>query len=291
MTQGLQPARRRLARAAVLAACAAMAVVVMETHGVGQTSGPATPAAPADVRFMTLDPGHFHAALVQKEMYPGVSPQVDVYAPLGPDLLGHLARVSAYNLRPASPTAWRLDVHTGPDYLARMLREKPGNVVVLSGRNAGKIERVGASVEAGLNVLVDKPWILALGRPAEADPRARGGGRPQAGRLRHHDRALRGLERAAARAGHGRGGVRRDGPGHAGRARRLHRERAPPDEGRLGRAEHPARPGSSTSRSRARASTTSARTWSTSCSGRCCPIAPSTPGPTSRCSTPTAGRR
>ena len=128
---------------------------------------------------MTLDPGHFHAALVQKEMYPGVSPQVDVYAPLGPDLLGHLARVSAYNLRPASPTAWRLDVHTGPDYLARMLREKPGNVVVLSGRNAGKIERVGASVDAGLNVLVDKPWILALGRPAEADARARGGGSPQ----------------------------------------------------------------------------------------------------------------
>ena len=160
MTQGWQPARRRMARAAVLAAFGAMAVVVMETHGVGQTSGPATPETPADVRFMTLDPGHFHAALVQKEMYPGVSPQVDVYAPLGPDLLGHLARVTAYNLRPASPTAWRLDVHTGPDYMARMLREKPGNVVVLSGRNAGKIERVGASVEAGLNVLVDKPWIL-----------------------------------------------------------------------------------------------------------------------------------
>ena len=158
---------------------------------------------------MTLDPGHFHAALVQKEMYPGVSPQVDVYAPLGPDLLGHLARVSAYNLRPASPTAWRLDVHTGPDYLARMLREKPGNVVVLSGRNAGKIERVGASVEAGLNVLVDKPWILALGRPAEADARARDRGSARAGRLRHHDRALRGVERPAARAGDGSGGLRR----------------------------------------------------------------------------------
>ncbi len=162
MTQGLRPTRWRLTRSAGLAALAATAVMVMETRGVGQTAGPATPAdAKADVRFMTLDPGHFHAALVQKEMYPGVSPQVDVYAPLGPDLLGHLARVSAYNLRPASPTAWRLDVHTGPDSLARMLREKPGNVVVLSGRNAGKIERVGAAVEAGLNVLVDKPWILA----------------------------------------------------------------------------------------------------------------------------------
>ena len=36
---------------------------------------------------MTLDPGHFHAALIQKEMYPGVAPRVDVYAPLGWDLV------------------------------------------------------------------------------------------------------------------------------------------------------------------------------------------------------------
>jgi hypothetical protein len=27
----------------------------------------------SEVRLMTLDPGHFHAALVQKEMYPGVA--------------------------------------------------------------------------------------------------------------------------------------------------------------------------------------------------------------------------
>jgi predicted dehydrogenase len=162
MGQGSKSTLPRLARAAGLAACAVMATVAMEMRGVGQTTGSATPAqAPADVRFMTLDPGHFHAALVQKEMYPGVSPQVAVYAPLGPDLIAHLNRVSTYNLRPASPTSWRLDVHTGADPLAEMLREKPGNVVVLSGRNAGKIDRVGASVEAGLHVLVDKPWILS----------------------------------------------------------------------------------------------------------------------------------
>jgi predicted dehydrogenase len=113
-----------------------------------------------EVRFMTLDPGHFHAALVQKDMYPNVAPSVDVYAPLGPDLLGHLARVSAFNLRADKPTAWQLEVHTGPDFLERMLKEKPGNVVVLSGRNRGKIDRVSASVGAGLHVLVDKPWIL-----------------------------------------------------------------------------------------------------------------------------------
>ena len=118
-------------------------------------------AAEPGVRLITLDPGHFHAGLIQKEMYPGVDPTVHVYAPLGPDLLAHLGRVSAFNRRAESPTSWRLEVHTGEDSLERMLREKPGNVVVLSGRNRGKIDRILASVEAGLNVLADKPWLIA----------------------------------------------------------------------------------------------------------------------------------
>jgi len=41
-----------------------------------------------------------------------------------------------------------------------MLRERPGNVVIMSGRNRPKIDRVAASVDSGLNVLVDKPWII-----------------------------------------------------------------------------------------------------------------------------------
>jgi predicted dehydrogenase len=109
---------------------------------------------------MTLDPGHFHAALLQKEMYEGVSSTVNVYAPLGPDLLGHLGRIAAYNQREEKPTAWQVELHTGPDFLERMLREKPGNVVVISGRNRGKIDRILASVEAGLHVLADKPWLI-----------------------------------------------------------------------------------------------------------------------------------
>lgn len=113
-----------------------------------------------DVRLMTLDPGHFHAALIQKEMYPGVAPRVDVYAPLGPDLFEHLKRIAAYNTRPEHPTAWQLEIHTSDDFFERMLRDHPGNVVVLSGRNRGKIDRILASVRAGLNVLADKPWIL-----------------------------------------------------------------------------------------------------------------------------------
>ena len=112
------------------------------------------------IGFMTLDPGHFHAALVQKEMYPDVAPRVDVYAPLGSDLLGHLGRVAGFNNRRERPTSWQLEVHTGPDFLERMLRERPGTVVVVSGRNRGKIDYIGRSVDAGLHVLADKPWIL-----------------------------------------------------------------------------------------------------------------------------------
>ncbi len=112
------------------------------------------------VRLMTYNPGHFHAALVQKEMVPGAAPRVDVYAPLGADLSAHLLRLAAFNARARNPTAWEVEVHASDDALARMLRERPGNVVVLSGRNRDKIHAIKAAVEAGLNVLADKPWVI-----------------------------------------------------------------------------------------------------------------------------------
>src|SRR5206468_2976955 len=62
--------------------------------------------------------------------------------------------------RQDSPTAWEMEIHTGPDFLERMLQERPGNAVVISGRNRGKIDRVQSSLDAGLHALVDKPWIL-----------------------------------------------------------------------------------------------------------------------------------
>src|SRR6266540_7532973 len=123
-------------------------------------AGQETGRAMADVRLMTLDPGHFHAALVQKEMYPGVAPRVDVYAPLGPDLFAHLARLAGFNASADNPTWWEVEVHASEDALARMLRERPGNVVVLSGRNRDKVHAIRAAVEAGLNVLADKPWVI-----------------------------------------------------------------------------------------------------------------------------------
>ena len=37
---------------------------------------------------------------------------------------------------------------------------RPGNAVIISGRNRPKIDRIAQSVRAGLHVLADKPWIL-----------------------------------------------------------------------------------------------------------------------------------
>jgi len=135
----------------------AIAILIL-TQALAQGSSPM-----ADIRFITLDPGHFHAGLVQKEMYPGVAAKVHVYAPLGSDLVDHMARVAGFNRRRDNPTSWELEIHTGPDFLERMLKEHPGNAVVISGRNRGKIDRVQSSLDVGLHALVDKPWILEEG--------------------------------------------------------------------------------------------------------------------------------
>lgn len=112
------------------------------------------------VKLMTLDPGHFHAALVQKSMYPSVDPIVHVYAPVGADLDQHLARITGFNTRADKPTHWIETVHPGPDYLERILSERPGNVVVTAGNNSHKTDYIRRCVGAGLHVLADKPMAI-----------------------------------------------------------------------------------------------------------------------------------
>ncbi len=154
-----------------------------------------------EAKLIVLDPGHFHASLVQSEMYPGLSKQVSVYAPLGPDVLDYLNRVSLFNARKESPTSWEIEVHTGPDFFQRMLREKPGNVVIMTGRNRPKIDRLTASVDAGLNASRRQAMDHQIGRYAEARARAGRGREEGVGRLRHHDRAIRDHVDSAARTG------------------------------------------------------------------------------------------
>lgn len=121
---------------------------------------PATAQNTGDVRLITLDPGHFHAALVQKFMYPGVDPVVHLYAPNRDDLPEHLQRIETFNNRPEQPTHWREEIYAAPDFLERMLADKAGNVVVISGNNLRKTDYILKSVESGLNVLADKPMVI-----------------------------------------------------------------------------------------------------------------------------------
>jgi predicted dehydrogenase len=113
------------------------------------------------MRLIVADPGHFHAALLQKEMYPTLDHRVAVYAPLGRDVLDYLARIASFNSRPENPTHWDLDVHLSGHPMAELLRERPGDAVVFTGRNRGKIDRIVSALEAGLHVLADKPWIIS----------------------------------------------------------------------------------------------------------------------------------
>jgi predicted dehydrogenase len=114
------------------------------------------------VKLITLDPGHFHAALIQKSVYGQIDSNVYVYAPAGEDVNNHLKRIENYNNRAENPTNWNEIVYRGPDFFERMLKEKSGNVVVLAGNNRIKTQYIKASVDAGLNVLSDKPMSVNM---------------------------------------------------------------------------------------------------------------------------------
>ncbi|MDR1222406.1 MAG: Gfo/Idh/MocA family oxidoreductase [Tannerella sp.] len=114
----------------------------------------------SEVKLITLDPGHFHAALVQKTSYPGVSRDVYVYSPGGADLEEHLKKIEGYNTRPGDPTDWNGIVYTGADFLDRMLAEKKGNVMVTAGNNGKKTAYIRQTLSAGINVLADKPMAI-----------------------------------------------------------------------------------------------------------------------------------
>jgi len=108
----------------------------------------------------TLDPGHFHAALVQKTMYPNVSTEVYVYAKPSADLDMHLKRITDYNNRKENPTNWKEVLYTGDDFFKKLIADKKANVVMLSGNNELKSEYILTSLQNGINVLADKPMAI-----------------------------------------------------------------------------------------------------------------------------------
>ena len=117
-------------------------------------------------RLVTIDPGHFHASLVQNRPYPEVEQTATVFAPRGPELDAHLKFVDQFNSRAAEPTSWREEVFGGADFLAQFRRAAQAGelgvrpVVILAGRNDRKGEYALAAVKAGCNVLSDKPMAI-----------------------------------------------------------------------------------------------------------------------------------
>lgn len=107
-----------------------------------------------------INPGHFHAALTLRKMHPDLSRDVYVYAEEGNDLKSFISLVWAFNRRAENPTAWKLHVYAGKDFLERAVREAPGDIAVLAGRNNRKIHYLKAMHDAGIKVLSDKPLTI-----------------------------------------------------------------------------------------------------------------------------------
>ena len=125
--------------------------------------------AQSPVRLITIDPGHFHAALVQKTMYSNVDPIVYVYAPKGDDLKMHLDRINTYNLRAENPTHWKEEIYTGNDFFVKMIKDNTEaskkesarkSVIILAGNNQKKTEYIFKSLQNGFNVFADKPMVI-----------------------------------------------------------------------------------------------------------------------------------
>lgn len=109
---------------------------------------------------VVLNPGHFHAALTLRKRHPLLADDVYVYSEDGADLESFLRIVETFNQRERDPTRWNLHVYRGRDFLERLRRERPGEVVVYAGKNDAKMRLIHDLHADGFCVLGDKPWLI-----------------------------------------------------------------------------------------------------------------------------------
>ena len=113
------------------------------------------------VKLSVVDPGHFHASLVFKNMQKGIDPVVRVYSPVNvTDLFDFKSAINDYNGRSDNPCGWQLQEVVSRDYLDSIPQATGLEAVILSGRNNLKAEYILAAVEKGYNVLSDKPMAI-----------------------------------------------------------------------------------------------------------------------------------
>ena len=110
-----------------------------------------------------LDPGHFHAALTLGERHPRVRDEIFIYGQQGQELDDFLALVEAFNRRTEQPASWRPLLRAGDLSLERLIAERPGDVVILAGKNDRKMAMIRRLHDAGFHVLADKPWLAGPG--------------------------------------------------------------------------------------------------------------------------------
>ncbi|MCW4050527.1 MAG: hypothetical protein NWE89_12415 [Candidatus Bathyarchaeota archaeon] len=110
---------------------------------------------------LIINPGHFHAALTLKKLHPAISNKVYVYAPRGQELEQFHSIVESFNQRPIDPTAWKLHIYHGEDYLDTAIRERKGDIAILAGRNDLRMGMIHRLHSEGFHVLADKPWLIS----------------------------------------------------------------------------------------------------------------------------------
>ncbi|MBL7767337.1 MAG: oxidoreductase [Flavipsychrobacter sp.] len=111
-------------------------------------------------RILTLEPGHFHAALVMKEANPLIDTTCYVYAPDNAATHQYLDYLKSFNTRRQKPTTWNPVWFKEKDYLEQAWKQPPGSILVLAGNNRSKTSWISKAVNSGYAVLADKPMAI-----------------------------------------------------------------------------------------------------------------------------------
>ncbi len=113
-----------------------------------------------DLRIIQLDPTHSHAAAAQSEQLPHIDSNIYLYSSNQSAVSAYLQQINSFNTRKENPTKWNEIAYYGEDFLAKMVAEKKGDIVVLAGNNRVKIDYIEQSINAGMNVFSDKPMVI-----------------------------------------------------------------------------------------------------------------------------------
>jgi predicted dehydrogenase len=111
-------------------------------------------------RILTLEPGHFHAALVMKQSNPLLDTTCYLYAPDNAATQQYLEYLKSFNTRGQQPTSWNPVWYKKKDYLQEVWKQPAGSILVLAGNNRSKTAWISEAVNRGYAVLADKPMAI-----------------------------------------------------------------------------------------------------------------------------------